>query len=157
MKKIHMASTLFSGVCALLGGAGIAQALAHRLVGGRNIAQVITYGGLRTFNGKAADDYNGLLGSKTLRFTNQGDPVPHGPLPLPAPLSGIYTQTEHEIYLRDDGGYEVDRPWHSVAIPFFATIAAAVQAKWNPAVLDFLSVPAHFMSSYNSRLKSLTP
>lgn len=137
-------------------GAGIAQALAHRLVGWRAIGQVITFGGLRTFNGAAADDYNGLLGSKTLRFTAQGDPVPHGPLPVPVPRSGIYTQTDHEIYLPNDGGYEMDRPWYSVALPFCAAVAAVIQAKSNPAVLDFVSVAAHSMASYNLRLKELS-
>jgi len=134
-------------------GAGIAQEAAF-LFGSRTSA-VITFGGLRVFNGEAANEYDAFFGACTLRFVNQGDPVPRLPLPLPIPRTGIYTHTAGEVYLTDDGGYETDRPWYSRALPLCTAAASLLAGKLNPALLDVVSVPAHFMASYNERLKSV--
>lgn len=135
-------------------GAGIVQEAAFRF--GNRVSAVVTFGGLRVFNGAAAKFYNSFFSTRTLRFVNQGDPVPHFPLPLPIPRTGIYTHTAGEIYLREDGGFETDRPWYATALPLCTAAASLLAGKLNPALLDFVSVPAHFMTSYNARLKGLT-
>jgi len=136
-------------------GAGIAQAGARALADYRRVSQVITFGGLRVFNGKVAAEYDAVLGDRTLRFVNQGDPVPRFPLPLPIPRTGIYTHTAGEIYLREDGGFETDRPWYASALPLCTAASSLLARKLNPALLDVVSVPAHFMANYNARLQLL--
>lgn len=134
-------------------GAGIAQAGAHDLKDHFNIIGVVTFGGLRTFNHKAAASYNADLGDKTLRFTNHGDPVPLLPLQLPIPRTGIYWQTDGGLHFNQEGRLEVGQSWLST-LPIVGKFIAALSGE-PPVVSRFIKVSAHPIASYISRLEQL--
>lgn len=136
-------------------GAGICQAGADDLKEYFNIIGVVTFGGLRTFNVKAARNYNAHLGSKTMRFTNHGDPVPQLPLQLPIPRTGIYWQTDGEIHINKDGQLEAGQSWFATLPPILCKAAAALQRADAKLASEFIKVSSHPIASYIKRLEAL--
>ena len=66
------------------------------------IAGVYTFGEPRVFDSHGARSYNRLLGDRTVRIANEGDLVPHVPVP---DLIFRYWHHQAKVLLRADGGF----------------------------------------------------
>jgi len=78
-----------------MGGAVASVAAWNLCVLGFNVLGVLTFESPLVFNYQAALVYQSLLGTRTLRTTNQNDPVPH----MPSHQHG-YTHVGNELYMR---------------------------------------------------------
>lgn len=136
-------------------GAGLGKACADEIHGLVNVTQVITFGGLRTFNRRAAQSYRERLGDRTLRFVNYADPVPHLPLTLPIPRTGIYGHPPAEYYFNQDGTLVTGRSWYSRLRPLCRGLLAAADLQLAKAVTQLVSVSAHSQTTYNARLEGI--
>ena len=79
-----------------MGGAAASVAAWDLCVSGFNVLGVLTFESPLIFNAKAALVYQILLGARTLRVTNQNDPVPHTPSHL-----YDYAHVGNELYMKD--------------------------------------------------------
>lgn len=109
----------------------------------QRLDSVITYGSPRVGNRGFAEDYNFQLSHRTHRVVNARDPVPHIPW-----LFGRYRHVDTQVYLRRDGGIQIDEPLRVAAQELRQTISTVEQQHLA------LFGSAHGIDAYIKALKS---
>jgi len=134
-----------------LGGA-VATIIADWLKGcGYEIESVYTFGSPRLANGPWQRCYNRLLGNRTFRIVNAGDPVPHMPW-----FFGTYRHVDQLVYLNRKGGVE-----HSVVFAAAMEMGEKLRPKLDDqmgsgsATSHFVRPSAHVLTSYITALQRL--
>jgi predicted lipase len=127
-----------------LGGA-LATLAASALDGLYHIRAVFTFGSPRVGNAAFARHYNERFCERAARVVNAGDPVPHIPW-----LLGCYRHVDTQVYLRADGGLQIDEPLRVAAGELVASVKTMNLQR--PTSNLRLVVP-HHIESYLGKLK----
>lgn len=127
-----------------LGGA-LATLCADHLAALFTITNVFTFGAPRVGNAQFAGEYSAILGRRTVRLVNAGDPVPHVPW-----IFGTYRHVDTLHYLDRDGGIKIDAPIATAVAELQTTIFEANQLR----AAHLLSVD-HPIAVYRRKLEAL--